>query len=328
MSTSPLLPHTDNSVPALNEYHLERIRSVLIEAGITSNMLDLPKESAKDHPEGTPNTSFGDAEEEDVIDVEQGGKQKTGRLSRFLRSISSRSKDKSKNYKVADTYALHKDTYNMFLMSQNWSAPFFYSFVTFLNKLVLFGIVLYWIYRPGGFRDEQKEWMNTNGGNLAIVQATQFMLIPVAIGITEELLITMTVLSTTGWHKDFLKVHPQATRLKWWIANSARGLDGLTWLLIITSLMLYATDVLNMFLNFAALQFLQCIDNVAYQLASEGYLSSTFEKVTNDVEDAKMKTVRNSRRDYVDSVILGLVFSLMVNAWAVVNFRDNGNYGR
>eukprot|EP01083_Nonionella_stella_P230600 814976_1 len=137
----------------------------------------------------------------------------------------------------------------------------------------------------------------------------------------QELLISMTVLGKVGWTK--LPNHPQATQVKFWITNTLRGIDGLIWLFIITSLMIYAYDILSMFLNFAALQFLQSIDNAAYEMAKQGYLSSTFEKVTMDVANAKMKALRDTWRDYTDSIILAVLFVLVVLAWAVVHFYDN-----
>ena len=61
---------------------------------------------------------------------------------------------------------------------------------------------------------------------LPIVQVTQFLLIPVAIGITYELMITMDVLSKIGWVK--LENRPQATFNKYLIASMCGFLDRLT----------------------------------------------------------------------------------------------------
>mmetsp|Transcript_7170 Transcript_7170/g.13369 ORF Transcript_7170/g.13369 Transcript_7170/m.13369 type:complete len:225 (-) Transcript_7170:730-1404(-) len=167
---------------------------------------------------------------------------------------------------------------------------------------------------------------NERGETPPIVQVTQFLLIPVAIGITEELMITMDVLSKMGWKK--IENRPKATRLKYWIAHTYRALDVLFWLPIITSLMLYAVDVLEMFLNFAALQFLQCVDNSAYEMAKGSYLTSALEFVGIEVSTTTLPSKRSSRKDHLDSVILVAILLIMVIAWALVIFLDLTTYRR
>ena len=61
-------------------------------------------------------------------------------------------------------------------------------------------------------------------------------------------------------------------------------------IIIISSLLVYATDVSSMFLNFAALQFLQCIDNSAYDMAEGGYLTDSLEETAKQVSETTLPT--------------------------------------
>ena len=88
-------------------------------------------------------------------------------------------------------------------------------------------------------------------------------------------MLSMDVLGKQGWSSLILDRHPQATPLKFRAADGLRMLNGVMWLLIITTLMMYRVNVLNMFLNFAALQFLQDVDDVAYKMAKNGYLTGS-----------------------------------------------------
>ena len=297
---------------SLDDDVLNQIRSILINAGITATMINLPMDSVKGPAPGTPGTSIVSAD--DNVDIEQDAGKRPSWLKKKMNDSAERRQtfmhDKTSEYTIAE------DVYNMFFLSKNFSLPFWYTILTACNKLTLYGIVLYWIYRPGGFRDTQ----NDRGEAPPIVRVTQLLLIPCAVGITEELMITMDVLSKTSWVK--LEDHPQATRLKFWIANTLRALDGVFWLLIITSLMLYAVDILEMFLNFAALQFLQCIDNSAYEMAKGGYLTSAFEQLATQVSETTLPTKRATWREYSDTIILFTLLSLMIMAWALVNFAD------
>mmetsp|Transcript_27076 Transcript_27076/g.56388 ORF Transcript_27076/g.56388 Transcript_27076/m.56388 type:complete len:324 (+) Transcript_27076:257-1228(+) len=302
--------------PVVDDQVLERIRSILVASGITANMIDFPTDSMKGSCTLEMSTSDMVLDE---VDIEKDTESK-GRWGSWLGTkMGSSAMASRRNKLVVDTtdeYPIAEDVYNLFFLSKNWSLPFWYTIFTVCNKLSLFGVALYWIYKPDGFRDMQNE----RGETPPIVQATQFLLIPVAIGITEELMITMDVLSKMGWKK--MENRPQATRLKYWIANTFRALDGLFWLLIITSLMLYAVDVLEMFLNFAALQFLQCVDNSAYEVAKGSYLTSALEFVAIEVSTTTLPSKRSSWKDYLDSLIFVTIVLLMVIAWALVNFLD------
>lgn len=204
----------------------------------------------------------------------------------------------------------------MFFISKNWSVPFFYAILTMLNKLLLMVMVIYWLAKEGGWVDEQK----AKGDALFVVEATQLMLIPVAIGITEELMITCDVLSEYRWRK--MDDHPQATKLKYIIANTLRLVDGLTWLFIISTLTFHSVDVLNMYLNFAALQFLQCVDNAAYEMGQKGYFTAAVANVTKDISNISLPSKRGTWQEYLDTFVLLVVFSLLILYWSLKNFLD------
>lgn len=83
-----------------------------------------------------------------------------------------------------------------------------------------------------------------------------------------------------------------------------RFVDGLAFLFINTTLLLQATQVLSAFLNFAALQFLSSIDNVALHLARDGYLSESLEDIAGDVLLMKIARNHNERLQKLDTVML------------------------
>ena len=75
-----------------------------------------------------------------------------------------------------------------------------------------------------------------------------------------------------------------------------------------------------MFLNFAALGFLQTIDNIALQLAADGYLSDKLEDVADSVGVMKLPRNGSEFLQVLDSVFLCLTFLVLVVAWALVAF--------
>mgnify|MGYP000198975619 CR=1 FL=1 len=98
------------------------------------------------------------------------------------------------------------------------------------------------------------------------VVVAQLFLIPVAIVTQEELITSFFIFSHLKYSPEIKRRHPGATKWKYVVAHIARFCDGSMFLFINTVVMLLVIeDVLQLFLNFAALMFLQCIDNVALQ---------------------------------------------------------------
>lgn len=305
-----------------------QIRSILIGAGVTAQMMDLPGEAPREPlppvtadytpreappTEAATSTTSAETDADDVM----------GSLMLTLNAMSDSTKcwlrecAVSRRALLGDKTSEHliaRDVYNMFFLSKNWSTPFFYTIYTVLTKFTMYAILLYWIYMPDGFREKQLAREDAP----AVVHAMQLLLIPVSIGITEELMLTMDVLSEMRWAP--IPGRPHATQRRYGVVNVARLLDGLVWLIITMSLMLYAVDILEMFLNFAALQFLQSIDNIAFDMARGGYLSMEVEKVALDVTRTTLPSLRATWREYADVILLLLLLLFLVILWALVNY--------
>ena len=99
-----------------------------------------------------------------------------------------------------------------------------------------------------------------------------------------------------------------------------RFIDGLAFLFINTTLLLQATQVLGAFLNFAALQFLSSIDNVALHLARDGYLTESLEEVAGDVLLMKLPKNSNEKLQVLDSILLATTYIVCLVAWVMFVF--------
>jgi hypothetical protein len=94
--------------------------------------------------------------------------------------------------------------------------------------------------------------------------------------------------------------------------------DGLSFLLVNTTVMFQQVDVLNMFLSFAALQFLQSLDNVALELARKGTLSEMLQSVSMDVEFMKLPRNHNPTLQLLDTCGMIVTFLVLVSSWLAV----------
>ncbi|KAL3925414.1 MAG: hypothetical protein SGILL_000420 [Bacillariaceae sp.] len=142
-----------------------------------------------------------------------------------------------------------------------WSASFVFAAYMIILKLVLFTFLAVDLHSKsdGAFDDK-----------LPLIRATQFFLIPVAIAMQEDLIHVYTRIANIRYDESVLEISPAATESKFALSFLLRFADGLYSLIINFVLLLITDEVLSLFLNFAALGFLQSIDDVAFHLAAQG----------------------------------------------------------
>eukprot|EP00978_Attheya_sp_CCMP212_P045430 scaffold346263_cov24-Attheya_sp.AAC.1 len=84
-----------------------------------------------------------------------------------------------------------------------------------------------------------------------------------------------------------LSLFEGATRTKWIVSNICRFLVGVLSIAISFILIVQSTKVIDLFFNFAAVQFVSDLDNIAFQLAYRGYM------VIGDLEETTRKLIHH-----------------------------------
>ena len=122
----------------------------------------------------------------------------------------------------------------------------------------------------------------------------KFFLIPVAVAKQEDLMTVYANAANKKYDGSVTKADNYATWVKWVLSNALRLIDGLLSLGVNFGVMLMTNAILGIFLNFAALHFLQFIDDVLYELAEKGFFGDTMEEAT-----ILCKTITFQRRAYL-----------------------------
>jgi Ca2+-binding EF-hand superfamily protein len=175
-----------------------------------------------------------------------------------------------------DLHELPDDVYSMMFLAPESSQAFWYAIFVFLLKQSLTTIIAIDLFVNKTFPSSDE--VSTS------VRVAQFLLLAVNCAVQEELVITFFIYANLKWSRSIMDLNPGATFGKYHASNMARLSDGLSFLLVNTTVMFQQVDVLNMFLCFAALQFLQSLDNVALELARKGTLSEMLQSVAMDVD--------------------------------------------
>ena len=142
-----------------------------------------------------------------------------------------------------DMAEIEDDVYNMFFLSDSFSAAFWYALMVWGLKLGLIIIIAFDLYK--NVKIEGEPLFPDNADVPTNVRAAQFLLLPVNVAVQEELITTFFIYANLKWGKAILELNPGATKTKYHFANLMRFIDGLAFLFINTTLLLQATEVLG-----------------------------------------------------------------------------------
>ena len=208
---------------------------------------------------------------------------------------------------------LPNDAYTFIFLAETWSQGFWFGILVFVMKIGIFSVL---------FLDAYETLDGTiHADTSRLVRATQAVILPVAVAMQEDLRSTYTILSNAKYSHVVMRFHPDATKGKYYLSNFLRGADGLYSLCINFSVLLLSETVRDLFLNFAALEFLQTIDNIAFELAKEGFLTPSLESWACKVEGIRMPKRESSNiLTAMDSVLFVATVENFFVVWAMFKF--------
>jgi len=180
-----------------------------------------------------------------------------------------------------ETISIPNDIYSLWFVAEFGGQAFFYSIYIFMLKIVLFTFLAL-----DAANDD-----NLVQNNDPKVLITQILMVPVAVAMQTDLIDSYYMIANARYDEAIQKDIPCATRLKYTVSTMARWCDGAFSLIVNYLVLLAADSVLGLFLNFAALHFLQDIDNLGLTMAKNGFITDRMEE-----EAAKAETVRLRKR--------------------------------
>lgn len=157
------------------------------------------------------------------------------------------------------------------------------------------------------------------------VQAVKFFLIPVAVAMQEDLIQVYEDVANLKYDEKVLEVSQSATKGKLIFASILRLIDGSLSLAVNFYVMLTTDVVLNVFLNFAALHFLQGIDNVFFELVKKGFFGDVMEMMSDVCRRVHFPR-RESNKGFVrevDTILLTLTLSICLAIYGVVTWQTS-----
>lgn len=191
-----------------------------------------------------------------------------------------------------DLIPINDDVYNMFFLSNIGGQAFYYAVYIFIFKLALYTFLVLEAIETDYPRDMD-----------IMLVITQFLMLPVAVAMQEDLMATFYLVANIKFSPALKVDNPDACKWKFHVANFCRGIDGVYSLVVNFLILVKGDNKASVFLNFAALQFLQTIDNIALKLAEDGFLTERLEEVAKNVQKARLPKKNTKAYQLLDSVL-------------------------
>jgi hypothetical protein len=219
----------------------------------------------------------------------------------------------------SEKFELGEDVYSLIFISPVCSVSFLFAASMIALKLTLFTLLAVDLLER-----------SSEGGRFAsedpLIRATQFFLLPVAVAMQEDLIYVYTRIGNIRYDKTIMEKSPAAKEWKFALSFFLRFLDGSYSLIVNFVLLLITDDVLSLFLNFAALAFLQSLDDVAFSLAADGVLGDRMEDNCTIVKASSLpKRVGHWFSNSLDTILFLTTYGVMLTIYIYVFFLENSD---
>ena len=208
---------------------------------------------------------------------------------------------------------LGEDVYSLIFICPFNSLAFLFALYTHILKMILMSLLLSDLF--------QENKTGTFGGKTCTVAATQFFLLPVAVALQDDLIKVYMRVSNMSYDAAILKDLPSAHKSKLFLSYFLQFLDGLASLSVNFLVMMKTDNIQGIFLNFAALHFLQSIDNAAFSLAGSGFLVKSIEEYCGIVKSTALpQRVSNFSTNHLDTILFTVTYGILFILYFVATF--------
>ena len=239
--------------------------------GISANSTDMEddalkkmKEDKKKFSEEDGHDNFDEGKSNTAVAKQGGVEEEEHHHGSQLSNIHS----EMMSYKKNGSYDLAEDVYAFITVAPVCSMPFVFACGVIGIKYIVYVTLLSGINFEDYFQDEKAATI------------VKFFLIPVAVAMQEDLMAVYAGVANARYDSKVLEISEHATKFKFGLSYLLRLFDGLFSLTVNFLVMLSTDEVLNVFLNFAALHFLQDIDDVFYALVEKGFFGDGMEHMS------------------------------------------------
>ena len=219
--------------------------------------------------------------------------------------------------------ALTEDCYSLIYTLDKKRPAFWFAIIMFLFQLWIQILIMIDLVSP---RDSN--WAKLPPGVDLQVEAAQILgliLIAITIAVTGNITVGLAMI-LDGYDESVLDKNPWATRSTWLMSSIFQLIVGILMTLVFFLLLVQSTSTIALMLNFAALAFVQEIDELAFQLGKNGYLGSSIAEDCDRVSEHKIPKQKRKHRRLRPAVFCVLLSALIIPYFYLTNKRWSGDF--
>jgi hypothetical protein len=209
--------------------------------------------------------------------------------------------------------SLPKDTFSFIIISSLFSLPFLIAIIVFSFQIAIFSLVSVDVIDLSNSSNPFNIPTNVE----STVRATQALAIIIAI-VTQDDVKKVILILRDGYDADVFQgtFGPDATKFKWVLSLLLRASEGLIGLFVTFMLIMQSKTVLDLLLNFSAMEFVSLLDDVLFSMLREGYFGVGMMKQATLCETKyyvpHALSLKSSRLSVLYFII---IFAVMFSGW-------------
>jgi hypothetical protein len=125
-----------------------------------------------------------------------------------------------------------------------------------------------------------------------------------------------------GYRPLYFEDFEGATRTKWAMSIVLRAFEGLLGLFVTFLLVMQSENVLDLLLNFSAMEFVSLLDEGGFTLIKQGFVGSEMRKVAKRVSRTYYHVPHGKHKALSSAAFLILLIGAMIGAWGVIYSRQ------
>lgn len=226
------------------------------------------------------------------------------------------------DYEEEDGIELTEDIYSLMYTSKIQSTAFFYALGCNVFQYIFIVLVLVDVLT----KSDANNPFNLPPGVPLQVTIGQGLALLLALAMQDDLLTGIVYLHQGHRCSVGGEELPGATAAKWYFAALTQLLAGAGLNFVIFVLVMQSSDIIGMFLNFAALMFISEIDDIGFKLADNGFIGCSLQLACQDVRKVKLSVSKETNTIY-RSIIFAIMACLLYLGYGILVSRQlHGKY--
>ena len=220
---------------------------------------------------------------------------------------------------------LPKDTFSFIFISRPLSVPFLIAIIVFSFQIAIFSLVSVDVIDLSNSRNPFNMPTNVE----STVRATQVLAIIIAI-VTQDDVKKVILILRDGYIADVFQgtFGTDATKFKWVLSLVLRASEGLIGLFVTFMLIMQSKTVLDLLLNFSAMEFVSLLDDGAFLMLREGYFGIGIMKQATLCETKYyVSHALSLKSSWLSAVYFIIIFAVMFSGWiGIYSDQARGEY--